>query len=189
MAAEITGLVLAGGAGRRVGGRDKGLLRFEGTTLAQRVCSIIAPQVDELLLSCNRNRIRYAAFGYPLLTDLRAGFAGPLAGMEAALPRCRGRWLLVAPCDTPRLPPDLASRLRATLLREELDVCYARDDRREHYLCALLRREFLATLPDFLDRGGRAVRAFYATGRSGSSDFSDCAGAFANFNHGPPARA
>lgn len=109
--ARLTGAILAGGAGRRMGGQDKGLVLLEGRPLVAWVIAALAPQVDELLIVANRNQDAYRAFGLRVVGDLRPGHAGPLAGLEAALTACTTPWLLTSPVDTPLLPPDLAQRL------------------------------------------------------------------------------
>jgi len=190
-ATTLTGLILAGGAGRRFGGADKGLQRWCGQPLAGHVAAALAPQVQRLLLSCNRNRERYRAIVKETVVDRRSGFCGPLAGLEAAAGRIETPLLVIAPCDTPRLPPDLARRLSAPLAGSGSGapkIAYASDGQRCHYLHAALRRECLGELGTFLDGGGRAVRDYFAGFRCTVVDFSDCADAFLNVNAAPGAR-
>ena len=112
---KITGVVLAGGLGRRMGGSDKGLEELRGRPLAAWVVERLAPQVDELLISANRNGGRYAALGHRVLGDRIAGFAGPLAGLHAALEAAAHPLVATVPCDSPFLPGDLISRLLSAL--------------------------------------------------------------------------
>lgn len=112
-ATRITGLVLAGGQGTRMGGQDKGLQPFQGVPLALHALQRLQSQVGPRLVSANRHLDRYATFGVPVVTDAEAGHAGPLAGFLAGLSRCDTPWLLTVPCDTPLFPPDLARRLMA----------------------------------------------------------------------------
>lgn len=179
---KITGLILAGGAGRRTSGRDKGLLPRHGIPLAAQVAERLRPQVGALLISCNRNRERYRAIAPTVVSDLRAGYQGPLAGLEAASAQVITDYLAVVPCDTPELPRDLVSRLAAELERDETQIAYAHDGERAHYLCAVLRSYCLASLPDWLDGGGRAVRHWYQCHQCSVVDFADQAHAFANCN-------
>jgi len=180
----ITGLILAGGAGRRVGGRDKGLIPWAGKPLAQQVVERIGPQVDSVIISCNRNSDLYRQFTTRTVCDTRPGYPGPLAGIEAAHPYVDTDLLLVVNCDMPLLPAGLARRL-AGKLRESsrrVEICYAHDGLYAHYLCAVLHRDCLASVTGFLDNGGRAVRAWYKTRKALAVDFSDQRNAVANLN-------
>ncbi len=180
-----TGLILAGGAGRRAGGCDKGLLMWRDQPLVAHVVQRLSPQVGKLLVSCNRNHEQYRALGLKTVTDQRQGFAGPLAGLEAAGTELATPFLILVACDTPLLPLDMVPRLMAPLLSErESDVSYAFDGTRPQYLCAALRGASIAGIGKRLDESRGAVRAYYATLRSTVVDFSDCPGAFRNFNHG-----
>ncbi|MBN7798164.1 molybdenum cofactor guanylyltransferase MobA [Parahaliea mediterranea] len=182
----ITGLVLAGGAGRRVGGRDKGMLPWHGTPLAEHVCHRLRPQVEELWISCNRNTDFYARLSDRVFKDDLPGFEGPLAGIATAAPKLTTPLLLVCACDTPRVPVDLASRLSAPMQNPALQLCVAFDGEREQYLAAVLRREALPALRDYLARGERSVRGWYATLRRERVDFSDQEGCFDNINRIAP---
>ncbi|WP_087722598.1 molybdenum cofactor guanylyltransferase MobA [Pandoraea sp. PE-S2T-3] len=112
----ITGLILAGGRGQRMGGRDKGLQLFDGQPLAAHVLARLQPQVGTLLISANRNHAAYAALGADVVSDETQDFAGPLAGMLAGLRAAKTEYVLTAPCDSPLLPDDLAARLAAALV-------------------------------------------------------------------------
>lgn len=182
---NITGLILAGGAGRRVGGRDKGLLPWRDTPLVERVIQRFRPQVGRLLISCNRNRDYYATLDATVVTDSRRDYQGPLAGIESAIPEVHTEFLVVVPCDNPLLPLDLARRLLTDINRgdaPEVDVCFAHDGEREQYLCAVIRSTALASLPAFLDQRHRAVRQWYTLQQCRSVDFSDRAECFTNLN-------
>ena len=109
---EVTGVVLAGGQGSRMGGVDKGLRPFRGKPMVQHAIERFAPQVDEVLINANRNREAYAGFGYPVIADEIEGFAGPLAGFERGLAHARGELVVTVPCDSPFLASDLVKRLR-----------------------------------------------------------------------------
>lgn len=182
MTASITGLVLAGGAGRRVGGRDKGTLPWHGRPLAQYVCDTLRPQVDELWISCNRSADFYQPLAERLITDIETGYRGPLAGIAAAARQLASPVMVVAPCDMPQLPGDLSARLCAALRDPALDVALAWDGERQQYLTAAIRAPALAGLEDFLASGGTAVRDWYATLSTTNVDFSDARGAFHNVN-------
>jgi len=182
MATEATGLILAGGAGRRVGGRDKGMLTWQGQALAAHVAQRLRPQVGRLLISCNRNEPFYATLGDATVIDNRTDFQGPLAGLEVALPQIGSEYLVIVPCDMPLLPPDLAERLLGALEPGTRDISYAHDGARDQYLCAAIRVAVLPSLGGFLEEGQRAVRHWYARHRYCTVDFADQAGCFENYN-------
>lgn len=183
MTDDITGIILAGGAGQRVGGQDKGLLHWRGRPLIAHVSERLAPQVQRILISCNRNLDVYQRYGERTIPDQRSGFSGPLAGLEAVAPYVTTRFALVVTCDTPRLPPDLALRLLSPLRAQQgTAISYAHDGVRGHYLCAAVTRECLATVPEFLDSGNRKVRDWLASHPTAVIDFEDQSDAFRNFN-------
>ena len=177
-----TGLILAGGAGRRVGGQDKGLVNWQGRPLAAQVAARLRPQVSHLIISCNRNRDYYATLADAVVSDSRGDFQGPLAGLEAAAALVESEFLIISPCDTPQLPLDIAARLLAPLTHADKDISYAHDGERSHYLCAAIRCAVLRSVSDFLDRGERAVRHWYAEHRACPVDFSDQPQCFNNYN-------
>jgi len=181
---DTTGLILAGGAGRRVGGEDKGLLDWHGKPLAAHVAERLRPQVKRLVISCNRNRDYYATLADATVADRRENFQGPLAGLEAAASQLEGDTILIAPCDTPLLPRDLASRLLDALSAagDSMDISYAHDGERGHYLCAAIRSRILPSLATFLATGQRAVRHWYALHHCVVVDFSSEADCFRNYN-------
>src|SRR3954471_9424659 len=112
---EVTGLVLAGGQGSRMGGVDKGLQAFRGKPMVVHVIERLAPQVGEILVNANRNPDAYAGFGHRVIADEIEGFAGPLAGFERGLAHAKGDLVVTVPCDSPFVPADLVSRMRAAL--------------------------------------------------------------------------
>lgn len=176
------GLILAGGAGRRIGKRDKGLVAWRGAPLIEHVSDRLRTQVCRVLVSCNRNVQAYAAYADEVIVDRRPGYQGPLAGIESAFSHISGPLLLVTPCDVPLLPPDLAQRLVAALVASPgADIAYARCGGRDHYLCAVLHIDAIAQLGEFLDGGGRAVRQWFATRETVAVDFDDSS-AFLNVN-------
>lgn len=177
----IHALVLAGGRGSRMGGVDKGLQLLEGRPLVAHVIERLAPQASTLLISANRNLDTYAALGHRVLADPPGlEFAGPLAGMLAALEALPDdAWLLTAPCDCPRLPPDLALRLLAAAEPHGLAFAQAA---REHPTHALLHTRLRQPLRAHLDAAGRAVLGWMRSQPHGVAHFADET-AFANLNH------
>lgn len=176
---RITGLILAGGEGRRVGGADKGLLDYRGRPLVAHVIERLAPQVDALIISANRNLDDYLDYGYPVVTDASAERLGPLAGIAAGLRACATSWLAVCPCDCPHLPLDLVARLLAGIGQSRLAIAVTSDGTQPTFM--LCHREALPALEDWLAAGERKVMAWSRSQAAVEVDFPDAA-AFANFN-------
>jgi molybdenum cofactor guanylyltransferase len=188
--AAITGLVLAGGRGQRMGGADKGLQLLHGKPLAAHVLARLAPQVGAIAISANRHENDYAALGAPwraaVLADTLSDFPGPLAGLLAGLEACHTEWLLAVPCDSPWLPADLAVRLGAAALVQDADIATvtttnAAGDVSLHPVFALVRTSLADDLAAFLDAGERKVRAWYARHKTVEVPFAD-ERAFYNIN-------
>lgn len=179
---NITGVLLAGGMGRRMGGADKGLLPFRGKPLAAHVLERLQPQVSALLVNANRELETYAALGYPVIQDAIGGFAGPLAGLHAAMQAARTPLVVTVPCDSPFLPADLVQRLDAALTQQHADLAVAVTGDQPHPVFCLCRTALLPSLTQFLEHGGRKIDAWYAALRVAAVPFDDEAEAFANFN-------
>ncbi len=179
---KITGVVLAGGQGSRMGGVDKGLVALRGRPMVAWVLERLGPQVDELLINANQNVERYAVFGHPVVPDDIAGFAGPLAGLHAALSRAQHPLVATAPCDSPFLPDDLVSRLHAALVEQDAELAVARTFDQPHPVFCLCRREVLPHLTEFLAGGGRKIDRWYGTLKVVEVRFDDEEEAFRNIN-------
>lgn len=195
MKSKITGLILAGGRGTRMGRVDKGLQPFRGTTMIAHVLQRLAPQVDTVAINANRNLPQYqAAAGADtvVMPDRMSGFEGPLAGLQAGLHYCATELLLTAPCDSPFLPDDLAARLYAALETEDADLAVAvtmeTDEqdggapyRQPHPVFSLLKASLLPQLEAYLDTGARRVEGWHKSLRVAEVMFDD-ASAFRNIN-------
>lgn len=181
-AANVTGIVLAGGMGRRMGGVDKGLVLLAGQPMVAHVLARLAPQVGALVINANQNLDRYAAFGHPVVPDEVGGFAGPLAGLHAGMTRATTDFVATSPCDSPFLPDDLVVRLAAGLARERAQLAVARTFAQPHPVFALVERSVLPHLTAFLREGGRKIDAWYATLRVVAVPFDDEEAAFRNIN-------
>lgn len=193
-AAAITGLILAGGRGSRMGNVDKGLQAFKGRPLVAHAISRLAPQVGPLALNVNRSQEQYAQFGLPLWPDLLSDFAGPLAGLHAGLSRCATPYLLSVPCDSPLLPLNLAARLSNALEDTDAALAFASSDREDdggdrdmragrqrHPVFCLLKTALLPQLDDYLHGGGRKMEAWMDTLAFVDVYFGDSA-PFSNIN-------
>jgi molybdopterin molybdotransferase len=182
----ISGLILAGGRGSRMGNVDKGLQPFRSSTMVEHVLARLRPQVGPLLISANRNLDTYRAFNAPVLTDEMADFPGPLAGLETGLRHCTTPYLLTVPCDSPFLPLDLAARLFAALQEHDADVAYAATQEagmlvQPHPVFCLVRADRLPVLSAYLAQGGRRVDGWYRDLKAVEVVFDD-ADAFRNIN-------
>jgi molybdopterin-guanine dinucleotide biosynthesis protein A len=179
---SITGLVLAGGQGRRMGGVDKGLVDFDGRPMVAHAIERLAPQVATVVVNANQNAERYAAFGYAVVADAVGGLAGPLAGLQAGLAFAATSHVATVPCDSPFLPLDLVPRLAAAIASADADLAVARTDAQPHPVFALVHRRVLPHLEAFLAGGGRKIDTWYATLATVEVAFDDEADAFRNIN-------
>lgn len=179
--ATITGLVLAGGLGRRMGGVDKGLQPLHGKPLVRWVLDRLEPQVGAILLNANQNLDAYDGFGKTVIADAIGGFVGPLAGLHSGLTACATPLLVSVPCDAPFLPDDLVARLYDGLERGNADLAVARANGRLQPVFALMRRGVAENLGAYLNGGGRKAQAWVSALDAEIVDFED-ADAFANFN-------
>lgn len=182
---NITGLVLAGGRGSRMGGVDKGLQLHRGQPLVAHALARLAPQVGPLALNANRHAEVYAALGHPVWPDALPDFPGPLAGFLAGLERCATPWLVTVPCDTPGFPPDLVARMGDALVAEGAALAIAATHEQgpvqPHPVFCLLRSDLAADLSAFLGSGQRSILRWTARHRCATVVFDDAA-AFTNVN-------
>jgi molybdopterin-guanine dinucleotide biosynthesis protein A len=179
---DITGLVLAGGQGSRLGGVDKGLQDWHGQPLVQHALDRLAPQVGRLMVSANRHREVYERLGVPVWPDpsCLSGYQGPLAGVLAGLAQCETPWLLTVPCDCPRFPSDLAHRL-CEALEDDTELAIAATPKGLEPAFCLMRRNVEASLRDYLQSGERRIERWTSTLRRAEARFED-ASAFFNIN-------
>jgi molybdopterin-guanine dinucleotide biosynthesis protein A len=179
---EVSGIVLAGGQGSRMGGVDKGLQPFRGKPMVAHVIERLAPQVDELLVNANRNPGEYERFGHRVIADEIPGFAGPLAGFERGLAHATKDLVVTVPCDSPFLPRDLVARLRRELEARDAELAVARTGEQSHPVFCLMRRDVLPSLQRFLGAGQRKIDRWYEALRVAEVSFDDEADAFLNIN-------
>lgn len=179
---KVSGLILAGGQGRRMGSVDKGLQLLRGRPMMAWVLERFGPQVTEVLISANQNLDRYATFGPLVLPDEIGGFAGPLAGLERGMSAAAFDLIATAPCDSPFLPDDLVERLFSRLDATSADLAVARTGTQSHPVFCLCRRALHPHLRHFLASGGRKIDAWYADLRVVEVAFDDEPAAFSNIN-------
>ncbi len=183
---SITGIILAGGQGRRMGSVDKGLKPLRGKPLVQWVLERFTPQVDEVLINANQNIEQYQLLGHPVVPDEIGGFAGPLAGLHRGLSSATHDLVATVPCDSPFLPLDLIARLYAAMSaamnEQQVDLAVARTGDQPHPVFCLTRKSVLPGLTAFLQSGGRKIDAWYAALNVAEVRFDDEAEAFSNIN-------
>ncbi|MDE8753571.1 molybdenum cofactor guanylyltransferase MobA [Pectobacterium polaris] len=176
----ITGVILAGGRATRMGGHDKGLIALNGVPLYQHVLSRLKAQVDEVMISANRNQDMYAQSGCRIIGDFDAGFPGPLAGILSGLHASPSEWVVFVPCDVPALPFDLVRRLWQA--RGEANAAYATDGERPHPTLLLINRNLIEPLEAYLLLGNRKLMLFMEQVGANAVSFSDQPESFRNMN-------
>jgi molybdopterin-guanine dinucleotide biosynthesis protein A len=181
-ATHITGVILAGGEARRMGGRDKGLVEVAGRPMIEYVLEALRPQVKTVMINANRNAGFYARYGVPVIADALAGFNGPLAGMASGMHAARTPMIITVPCDSPFVPNDLVQRLAAAKQDATAEIAVAHNGERMQPVFALLDTALLDSLEEFLGRGERKIDRWFAERRSTSVDFSDRPETFINVN-------
>ncbi len=192
--ASVTGLVLAGGRGSRMGGVDKGLQTYNGTPLALHALLRLqmqeGPHLAATMINANRNLAAYEAFGVPVWADSLDGYAGPLAGFLTGLGHCETPYLLTVPCDSPLFPLDLLIRLMDALEANGADIAMVSAPEADGTLhpqpvFCLLKTTLLESLVRFTQEGGRKIDAWTAQHRTALVPFNrpgDAPQAFANAN-------
>ncbi|KPW94022.1 Molybdenum cofactor guanylyltransferase [Pseudomonas savastanoi] len=151
-------LLLAGGRGQRMGGRDKGLIEWQGKALIEHLHRLTRPLTDDLIISCNRNIERYAQYADQLVQDDDADFNGPLAGIRAALPLARHQWLLVLPCDVPLVDEPLLQALREKAVECPERPIMVREGQHWQPLLCMIPIAHAATLEAAWQAGERSPR-------------------------------
>ena len=176
----ITGVILAGGRGSRMGGQDKGLIIWQQQPLYLHVLQRLQPQVTTVWINANRNFAIYQQIGVPVITDTIAGFPGPLAGILAALEQAETEWVVVAPCDTPFLPENLVMHLWCN--KGNAPAVWARSEERDHPTMALLHRSLATQLRQYLANDERRLMLFLQQAGGHSVLFRQARAAFHNMN-------
>ena len=177
---DITGVVLAGGQGRRMGGQDKGLVQLFDKPLYQHIIDKLQPQVEHLAISANRNIARYEQSGYPVWLDSIPDYAGPLAGFLSALEKSTTHWVFFTPCDTPFIPTNLVETLWNH--RADFDAVYVNDGNRDHPTLCLINKKMITPLQRFLANGDKKLMLFLQSNNTKSIYINANKNAFINVN-------
>ncbi len=182
---QITGLVLAGGRGSRMGGVDKGLQNYQGLPLALNAVLRLGPQVGALMVNANRNLGAYEAMGVPVWPDPLPDYPGPLAGFLAGLERCETPYLVTVPCDSPRFPTDLVARLAQALGEADAEIAMVATPEHGHLqvqpVFCLMKAELMESLVRYIQGGQRKIDRWTGQHRCVEVLFDD-AEAFVNAN-------
>ena len=182
-ATSTSAIILAGGEGRRVGGQDKGLLRYKNKTLIEHVISRISPQVDDIVISANRNTEHYQSLPCSQISSVNSDeteqYLGPLSGIASCLPLCKHSLVLVVACDMPLLPANLLEKLLLGMHGKELSIATVNH---RHQLALLLKQSLLSGLQQALSAHQLKLIKWVESCRYSSVNFDDNAGAFRNFN-------
>ena len=182
---DITGLILAGGRGSRMGGVDKGLQMYRGRPLAQHALERLRPQVGQVMVNANRNQEWYRTLNVPVWPDQVPDFPGPLAGMLAGLAHCDTAFLATVPCDTPNFPLDLVARLVDGLQSADADIAVAytraREDLFPQPVFCLMKSSLKDALAAFIAAGERKT-GFFARGQRNTRVVFDDDAQFFNIN-------
>lgn len=179
---KITGVVLAGGRARRMGGSDKGLLNFKGRPLVSYALDALKSVAGTIFINANRNREVYVAFGYPVIADQTGAFDGPLAGLLSAMRWARTPYVLTVPCDSPLIEGILLERLVQTLRAEDAEICAAYDGERLHPVFLIAECRLASSLEAYLASGQRKVDLWLNQHKLALADYSDHPELFANVN-------
>tara|TARA_R110002049_G_scaffold160164_4_gene325157 strand:- start:460 stop:1578 length:1119 start_codon:yes stop_codon:yes gene_type:complete len=180
---SVTGVILAGGQARRMGGEDKGLILFNHKPLIAHVISILKSQVDTIVINANRNIDQYETFKYPVISDSLDNFCGPLAGMLSAMQSVDTDYILTAPCDSPNISPQLRQRMMETLLIKQADIAVAHNGERLQPVFCLIPCRLKADLESYLQQGGRKIDTWLESHAMATVNFSDQPNSFINVNH------
>ncbi len=179
---NITAVILAGGQGRRMGGRDKGLIEFNGKALVKILIEKLEQQAVTIIVNANRNQQRYQAFGCPVVSDQLTDYQGPLAGFASAMNAVDTDFIVTLPCDSPFLVTDYVSRFINSHEQNDSPVHVAYDGERLQPVHAMISVGLLPSLNKFLDSGDRKIDRWYAQHDFAQTSFSDCADMFRNIN-------
>lgn len=179
---NVSGVILAGGKARRMGGIDKGLIEVNGQAMIKYVLDVFKPQVYEIFINANRNRIEYGKFSHTVISDQLENFQGPLAGIAASMAVTKTKYLCTCPCDGPLIANNLVSRLFSAFKDKDVEIAVAHDGKRIQPVYALLDCSLQNSLLEYLKSGERKIDRWYAKHTYKEVDFSDKQDCFININ-------
>ena len=177
----ITGVILAGGQARRMGGVDKGLVKLNGIAMCEIVIDKLRPQVFEVVVNANRNLEIYREFGVRVIQDETPGYLGPLAGLASTMAAAKTPWVITVPCDGPFLNRDYVARM-VQITDEDVEIVVARDSDRMQPTYILAKTKLSDSLNEFLQSGERKIDKWFVKHRYAEADFADSPECFLNIN-------
>jgi len=177
---KVSGIILAGGKGTRAGGKDKGLLLYNNKPLIKRVINAITPQVDDIVISANRNIDSYKQYNASVIGDTKQDYQGPLAGITACISHCKHKLILIVACDMPNLPADLSTRLTNAI--ENNAICITTVDG-HHQLAMLINANVKDSAQKSLDKQQLKLMQWVQSLPYATVSFDDKPDAFLNLNH------
>jgi len=179
---EITGVILAGGKARRMGGADKGLVQFRGKPLIEHVIQAFEPQVGNLLINANRNHEIYKNYGFDIVSDESEDYCGPLAGILSALNKIDTPYLATAPCDTPFISRNIVEKLSLSILSEKTEISVAHNGDRLQPVFCVMKKDLITSINNYLREGGRKIDQWFKQHSVTIVDLSNEIKCFENFN-------
>lgn len=183
---NISVVILAGGRGSRMQGKDKGLIKWQNKPLIEHILEYFSENPDnnvgEIIINANRNEKSYEKYGHLVIKDNLDNFQGPLAGILSAMEQCKHNFLLCLPCDSPHPPEAITERLMQCLENNASLCAICHDGKREQFLFSLISCSAKPQLEHFLTTGKRKVQDFYHQLNASICDFSDQSDKFKNFN-------
>ena len=179
---KITGVILAGGQARRMGGQDKGLIILNNKPMIEYIIDVFKPQTPKLIINANRNHEIYSQYGLEIVADELTGFCGPLAGMASALQTIESDYMVTAPCDSPFIPTDLVQRLAETLQDNSTEISVAHDGNRIQPVFCMMKSSLKQSLNDYLLAGERKIDRWFEQHKYAIANFSDVPETFDNIN-------
>ncbi len=178
----VTGVILAGGMGRRMDGVDKGLVMLKESEMIAWVINTLQPNVDEVIINANRNLPDYEKFGVKVVADSLEGYQGPLAGFEAGMAAATTGWVYTCPCDSPMQSPDLLPHMSSCVFAEGAEIGVAFDGERTHPVFSMVRTDLLSSLRDYLQSGERKIDRWFDQHKLLTVDCRNYAASFTNIN-------
>ncbi len=182
VSSSVTGVILAGGMGRRMNGADKGLVVLQQAEMISWVINILKENVSEVVINANRNLAAYEKYDVQVVADSIDGFQGPLAGFEAGMSIANTEWVYTCPCDSPMQSPELLPYMFSDVVSNDAEIGVAYDGNRTHPVFSLVKTELLPSLQTYLKSGERKIDLWFAQHKLQVVDCSDFAQSFVNIN-------
>jgi molybdopterin-guanine dinucleotide biosynthesis protein A len=172
-------IILAGGEGKRANGMDKGLISYKNKPLIEHVIDTVSPQVDDIVISANRNFDAYQKYSNNVINDKSDSYRGPMAGIAASLPYCSHDSVLVVACDMPALPSNLVKRLAVAIQNKSISIATVD---RHHQLAMIIKKNLLESIQQRLNNNQLKLIQWVESAPYCTINFDDIPQAFINLN-------